>query len=185
MHGGGRQEQQNLPKNLVEIFCAELLCKVQENGKLEQLTEFINICKTKGPSFCSQSSPVSKAPNLLEGLNFYITGSHPTFEFGEDNEVTMKEVLEHHGGFVRDSETKQVIKEYLKNVKPTFIVVPKKLSTTKSVPKAMNKFIGLSATNNWPLITNELIEDICMGILSKCQKLHLETRKGEKEGDLP
>ena len=92
MHGGGRLEQQNLPKNLVEIFCAELLCKVEENGKMEQFKEFMNICEEKGPSFCSQSVPVSKAPNLLEGFSFYIAGSHPTFEFGQEK-ISIKEVI--------------------------------------------------------------------------------------------
>ena len=71
--------------------------------------------------------------------------------------VTVDKAIENLGGFVRDGNTKQQIKSYLKNIKPTVILIPKKISETKSVQKSLHKFIQLSVQNNWSIVSSKFL----------------------------
>ena len=80
-------------------------------------------------------------------------------------EVTVDKAIENLGGFVRDRDTKQQIKSYLKNIRPTVILIPKKISETKSVQKSLHKFIQLSVQNNWPIVSSKFFDDVESGNL--------------------
>ena len=67
----------NTCQQLMALFSADLVKKIDDAGNFEKLLQFVVLCKIKGDSWMSSRGPCSKAHNLFENKRFVMIGPMP------------------------------------------------------------------------------------------------------------
>ena len=151
-HGGGNSTQADVFRDLLELLTIDLIKKAIANDKFKDILELRKLCMDKGESWMSASGPNQNVPNLLQDKRFYLVGTHKKVsrvfsekdEYQEEHIETMDIIssIESMGGFVFNTETKTMPKEYLK-MHETYIISPD-ISSKTNIPAFMKKTLKIS-----------------------------------------